>query len=258
MKSFSNHRESTALIGRNGRFLCMLFMLSISYIFCSASYAIEADAQVKLISGIQNEQTHALAKEVVRAAYERIGYRVKFEFFPGIRSLELANRGETDGDIARIAGTEKEFPNLRPVPTPVIHFQGIAFTKSVVRDIRSWDDLKGLRVGLIRGIRYSTIEAKGLNCFFAEDMTHLFRLLENGRIEVAIAVLDAGRIEIHANFQGSGIHVTGAPLYSAPLFHYVHNKNEYLIQALDRTLQEMESMGEIPRIHEDAIKRLMK
>jgi ABC-type amino acid transport substrate-binding protein len=210
-------------------------------------YASEVNGKT-VISAIENEQTHAIAKEVLREAYRRIGYGVQFQFLPGQRALESANDGVLDGDVARIAGTEYEYPNLIPVPTPIFYFQGFAFTKSVTRQIDSWNDLKGLRIGIIRGIRYSTIGTKELNPFFAEDMTHLFKLLNQNRIQVAVAVLDSGKIETYKNFRNSGIHATGKPLYASPLYHFLHRRNEYLIKPLNDILKCMTKQREIDLI----------
>jgi ABC-type amino acid transport substrate-binding protein len=219
--------------------------------------SMETESRIKVISGIINEQTHAMVKEVLRVAYNRIGCEVRFALYPGIRSLELANKGQTDGDIARISGTGNKFPNLRPISTPVIHFQGVVFTKTLTQKILSWEDLKGLRVGVIRGIRYSTIETKGLSPFFSKDMTHLFKLLENNRIQVAIAALQAGTIELYKNFNNSDIHITGTPLYAAPLYHFIHIKNQRLIEQLERVLKEMDQTGEMQHILDETFQKLM-
>ncbi len=179
-------------------FMVLLFLLCF---MCAASLVRSDNIHSVFITAIQNEQTHATAKEVLREAYRRIGYNVRFETFPGQRSIVMANNGESDGDVARIAGTEKEFPNLIPVPTPVILFKGMVFTKNITREIKTWKDLEGLNVGIIRGIRYSEIGTRGLSRYYAEDMTHLFRLLDQDRIQVAIAVSMAGKIEISKNFR---------------------------------------------------------
>ena len=173
-------------------FLVIILFLSIISV---ASMVCAEDNKSIVITAIQNEQTHAMAKEVVREAYLKIGYDVRFDFFPGKRSLEMANEGESDGDVARIEGTEKKFPGLVPIPIPVIWFDGVVFTKNIVKKINDWKDLNGLRIGIIRGIRYSEIGTKGFSPLFAEDMTHLFKLLDEGRIQVAIAVLKTGKIE---------------------------------------------------------------
>ena len=209
-----------------------------------------------VISAIANEQTHAIAKLVLQEAYRRIGYGVCFDDLPGKRALEWANNGLTDGDAARIEGTEKKYTNLVPVKIPVIHFNGVAFTKAVDKPIRQWADLRGLRIGVVRGIRYSTIGTEGMAPYFANDMTHLFTLLEEGRIEVAVAVEDAGRIEIHRHFQNRGIHVIGSPLFSAPLYHFVHIRNRSLVDPLEAVLSRMAASGEIQRLRDQALKQL--
>jgi len=220
-------------------------------------YSHSTELKKIVISGIENEQTHAMAKKVLAEAYRRINHQVRFMFVPGRRSMELANEGKTDGEIARILGTELQFPNLIMVPTEVIRFKGVAFTKSVDREINSWDDLKGLKIGVILGVRYSTIGTKGLKPFFADSMFHLFKLLVNDRIDIAIAVLKAGKIELEKNFKNSGIHVIGSPLYSAPLYHFVHKKNLYLIKDLNQTFVNMKDKGEIDLILKTTFRHLL-
>lgn len=203
---------------RAGRLLMPIFMGVLCFLQ-TVSFGFSAEspmaAKTLKISAIENEQTHAIAKQVLREVYQRLGYRAAFEELPGQRALEWANSGLTDGDVARIAGTEEKYPNLIRVNVPVIHFKGVAFAKRIDRRVDRWEDLKGLGIGVVRGIRYSTIGTEGMTPIFANDMTHLFTILDRGRIEVAVAVLDAGRIEIAKNFKNSGIHVIGAPLFSA-------------------------------------------
>ena len=110
-----------SLCGRKNKYLyCFICILWLSLSIFNEAHASENKSGTVVVSGIQNEQTHAMAKEVLREAYRRIGYDIRFEFLPGKRSLEYANKGLTDGDVARIAGTEKKYPNLIPVPTPII------------------------------------------------------------------------------------------------------------------------------------------
>ena len=222
------------------------------------AYASEIKDRIIVLSGIENEQTHTMAKEVLVKAYNQIGYNIRSEYLPGQRSLESANSGTTDGDIARIKGTDKVYPNLIQIETPVINFKGVAFTKNINRKINSWKDLKGLRVGILRGVRYSTHGTKELNPFFANDMTHLFKLLQQDNIEVAVAVLNAGKIEIQKNFKDSGIHATGTPLISASLYHFVHKKNKHLAKDLNNAIKYMADTGEIEKIHKITIEKLLE
>jgi len=233
--------------------------LSLSSITGSPVFGLQDIGRTKnlIISAIINEQTHELAKEVVRAAYKKIGVEVEFDDLPGRRGLEWANSGKTDGDLARIDGTEKKFTNLIKISTPITEFKGVVFTKKIARDILSWEDLKGLSVGIIGGIRYSDIGTKGLDRILVKDMHHLFKLLNRERIDVAIAVLDAGKIEIHMNFKDSKIHIIGHPLFSAPLFHFVHKRNKNLVPQLESAFQEMMKTGEIESIRKKALHEVL-
>ena len=231
--------------------IVMLFMM-VSPVFG------QQDSRRRLvISAIANEQTHELAKEVVRVAYEKMGMEVQFLDLPARRGLEWANSGKTDGDLARIDGTDKKFTNLIKISTPVILFKGVVFTKNIERNIRSWEELKGLSVGIIGGIRYSDIGTKGLDRVIAKDMVQLFMLLAKERIDVAVAVLDAGKIEINRHYRGAKLHVIGQPLLVAPLFHFVHKKNRDLVSQLESVLTEMEESGETSKICEQTMNKAL-
>ena len=116
--------------------------------------------------------------------------------------------------------------------------------------------MKDLRVGIIRVIRYAEIGTAAAPIYQADDMTHLFKLLDSGRIEVAIAVRNAGIIELQKSFKDSGIKIIGKPLHSAPLFHFLHRKNKHLIAKLDRVLQEMRNSGELETLVDKTFQQL--
>lgn len=229
------------------------FTVTLLIMLMAGAHPAPCDAGSVVISVIDNEQTHELAIPVVREAYSRIGYTAAFDRLPARRALEWANDGVTDGDLARIAGTEKQFPNLIRISIPVFRITALAFAVNDTRAISEWHDLKGLNIGIVRGIRYSEIGTRGMEPIPANDMTHLFKLLTLGRIDVAISVLDAGRIEIHRHYPAAGIHPAGDPLFIAPLFHYVHIKNGHLVQKLEKVLEEMEAKGEIRTLRKRAL-----
>jgi polar amino acid transport system substrate-binding protein len=238
--------------------ILIIFLKLISFSsMAMAQGAKEPAAPVVLLSAIQNEQTHTIAGAILKEAYRRIGYISEFDFLPARRALEWAASGKRDGDVARIASTQKAFPNLIPVPTPVVHIKGVAFAKNSIKPITKWDDLRGLNIGVIRGIRYSTIGTKGMQPLFAKNMGHLFQLLDGGRIDVAVAVQDAGLVEIKHNFPNRGIHIVSKNLYSAPLFHFVHKKNKGLVPLLDIALLEMKEKGETNEIYKQILHKLM-
>lgn len=236
-------------------FIVILLTIAVAPVLPAA--AEEDAAPLVVISAIENEHTHALAKDVIRVAYRRLGYRVLFDDLPAKRALEWADSGITDGDLARIAGTEEKYPQLIPIPVPVISFQGVVFTKNVSTTIEQWSDLAGLTIGIIRGIRYAEIGTRGMEPLLAKDMTHLFTLLDENRIDVAVAVRNAGLIEINRHFPASAIHVIGLPLYSGSLYHFVNRKNRDLVKPLAEILATMARTGELDRIHDGSLQNLL-
>lgn len=203
------------------------------------------------ISGIEGEQTHQIAREIIEEAYARIGISVTFLFVPGKRSLMMANNGRVDGDLARILGTETVYENLLPVPTRVLDFSAVAFTKRADITVNNWQELQGYRVGIIRGIRYSEIGTRGMNPRYADNMQHLFQLLDQGRVDVAIATIRAGMSEIAVHYPQGEIHQAGDVLHTEPLHHFLHRKHKEIIPLLDNALNEMTQTGIIRKIAEE-------
>lgn len=209
------------------------------------------------IATIQANPVHEMAKAVLEEAYKRVGYTVDFAPFPGIRSLTMANKGEADGDAARILGTEKKYTNLQPVPTSFMSFEGYAFSKKHGLEINEWKDLQGLRVGIVRGIRFAEIGTKGMDPYYAENVSHLFKLLEEDRIEVAVATKLSGQVQIRKNHSDSGIKMIGKPLYSAPLYHFVNKDKGEIIPRLDKVMKQMQARGEVSQIIEERYQTLL-
>ena len=72
--------------------------------------------------------------------------------------MQKSNNGVTDGEMLRVVGIEKNYPNLVPVPVPYLVAENVFFvSEDWSKDVREWDDLIpiakdkseiGLRIGL--------------------------------------------------------------------------------------------------------------
>lgn len=216
-----------------------------------------AENQPVILSGMQNDPIHKIASEVLVVAYDRIGVPVRFRWVPGKRALSEAARGQTGGDIARIAGTENRYKDLIPLSTPIVRFTAVAFTIKVEDDIRSWTDLKPYRVGVRRGSRYAANAVKDMRHVLGNSIPELFRHLVQGYVDVVVVAEIAGYKAIAAEFPDDGIRQLGDPLHVVPLYHYLHQDNKALVPRLDAVLQEMEKNGEISRIHRTVLNRIV-
>lgn len=227
---------------------------SVSLLLCLIAAGVRADesllkpGQTVKLSIIYKSLSQTIPRDVVREAYKTLGVHVEFNYFPPRRALELANRGIMDGETARIDGAAREFPNLIKIPVPVAYFTGVVFTKQIDRVIRTWEDLRGLKIGIVKGVLYSERGTKGMNTYDAKDNNHLFKLLDNDRIDVAIAVKEEGLYEIQKNFRSSNIHIIGQPVFTAPSYHYIHKKNKKWEPQLESVLHDMANKGEMKRL----------
>ncbi|MCP4020360.1 MAG: amino acid ABC transporter substrate-binding protein [Desulfobacteraceae bacterium] len=241
----------------------LFFWLGAFFILLSPFWIGQADAgQAKdpskkiVIAAIVDDKFHTIAMDILHLAYQRIGYTALFIEMPGKRCLEYANSGKVDGDAARVKGICQIYQNLLPVKMPILYFQGVAFTKGIRPSIRNWNDLKGLRIGVVSGIQHYQEGIKDMNLFLADNQNHLFKLLSLDRIQVAISDKTSGLLEIDKNFKDAGLHTVNPPMYASYLFHVVHKKNRKLIAPLEKVLYRMERSGEIQQIEKNILKQL--
>jgi polar amino acid transport system substrate-binding protein len=92
-------------------------------------------------------------EEIARAAFGRVGVEVEVNTVPTERSLINVNAGRDDGDIFRVAGVEKEYPNVVRIPEKTLDNEFIAYTTTERTDIKlaGWDDLRPYSVAFATG-----------------------------------------------------------------------------------------------------------
>lgn len=116
-------------------------------------------------------------------AFRRVGVELRLVKLPPERGLINANAGIEDGDLTRIAGLEKHYPNLIRVPEKLVDWEFMAFSKnaSISPD---WPVLRQHSVGHIKGWKiYEQNLATAGQVTTADDAEQLFRLLDLERIE---------------------------------------------------------------------------
>jgi len=218
-----------------------------------------AAGEIIRIAGAQAHTTHALAAEVVKEAYRRIGFDARISYLPNRRALIAAAGGQFDGELGRIAGAEKNYPTLVRVPVPVVWIDGVAATVDKTADIKAWKDLDGLPVAIIRGELYAEEGTSALSVppLHVNDYSQLLAMLLRGRAKVVIGIRADLNLEISRNILGQHIKVGKTPLFSAPLYHFVHESRRALVPRLEAVLRKMADEGDIEKLHKRALERLM-
>lgn len=205
-----------------------------------------------VISGSSHIRLHQIGARILEKVYTKAGIHFSWQALPTRRSLVEANAGAYDGEIARIPGASSQYPNLIAVPTPIMAIKGHVYTVNVKRDIRSWQDLRGLHVAIVRGELYAEMGTKNTERTLVKDYRQLFQLLLNGRTDVVIGIDTEAEYNIAKYFPGKGIHSIGESVFSAPLHHLVNKKNADLIPRLNRIIRAMRDDGSLARITREA------
>lgn len=178
------------------------------------------------------------AAQVIRTLYESLGHRVNIQELPGRRALVDSNEGKYDGELVRIGGTEHQYPNLIPVPTPIMQSKTVVVTlASAPISPGGWRDLQGFRIAIPTGVQLIENRAKEYQIEHVKvtDAQSILQMLEHKRIDLTVMPLTMAKQYPEPN----QLRIVSPPMETVDLFHYVHVKNRHLVQALDKKLKEI-------------------
>lgn len=190
---------------------------------------------------------------IVGEALRRLGYELRLVKLPPERGLINANAGIEDGDLTRIAGIEKLYPNLVRVPEKVMDWEFAAFSKDASIP-SNWLGLRPRSVGHIKGWKiYEQNFAGAERVSTADDPYQLFRLLDLNRIEVALYERWIGLAFLKQ--QGlKGIQPLAPMLATREMFIYLHQRHAALAPKLADSLRAMKREGIYQQAYFDMLK----
>ncbi|MBU2705666.1 transporter substrate-binding domain-containing protein [Zooshikella marina] len=184
--------------------------------------------------------------------FAEIGVKVTYRFNPWARSMEDARQGLVDGTFLwyKTADREQDF-YISEQPIGYISFV-FFHLRDKVFDWRSFDDLKGVRVGATIGYNYGEpfmeMEQKGkLHVIRSKSDLQNLRMLLKGRIDIFPHDLTVGYYEIHNTFSKK----------EASLFTHhskaLQNKGAYLMLS-KKSIKNKEWIG----LFDEALTRFIK
>lgn len=210
-----------------------------------------ACAHELVFSSIEKTPITFLAESMLSQAYGELGYDIKMVSMPSRRSLNMANSGRVDGELFRIAGIEKAFPNLVPVPYPLMRGRLMAVTLGA--GITDWNpqQLSNAVVGVRRGIIVAERAARGLKAIVVNDFDQMLNLLKLGRIDVGLVAEVQGVSSMNAE-QRAQLVMLDRPVTEFTLYHYLNNKHHGLVLPLAQVFRRLTGNGEFAAIVEAA------
>lgn len=189
-----------------------------------------------------NDARTGYADLIAIEAFRRIGVELRLVVVPAERALLNANAGIEDGELARIAGLEAQYPNLIRVPEKFIDWEFTSFTKDPTLAM-DWPSIRLRSTAHIKGWKIYERELKGAaSVIAADDPAQLFRLLETGRVDTVLYERWLGLALLKTqHLTGTIAHVP--PLETRGMFIYLHRRHAAIVPSLSEALRALKAEG---------------
>lgn len=196
--------------------------------------------------------------EILRVVYGRLNIAVEFEDVPGKRALALSSAGELDGEIQRIANLAHDYPTLVQISPPINYIEPSVFTTTLRLDVRSWNSIKDYNIGIVRGVGSSEAGTQGMTSVTpAASLENMIRMLDADRFDLMVTDLFSGRVAVKKLNLQARIHPLAPPLEKIYIYHYLHERHRDLAAKVARVIQDMEASGELARLRETLVNRVL-
>lgn len=199
-------------------------------------------------SFLSTPKEDGLLDRIAKEAFARLGIQAEVPFLPAERSLMAANEGLHDGELNRIAGISKMYPNLVQVPESNMDFRFVGFSKDLAIETKDWADLKPYRVGIVKGWKILEQNLKDHpDVIYVYSAEQLFRQLEKGHVDIVLYGELVGRAQLK-NMGLTEFNILSPPLAIREMFMYLHKKHTTLVPQLAESLRGMKKDGTYNRI----------
>ncbi len=175
-------------------------------------------------------------------AFRRSGVKLKLVKLPAERGLINANSGIEDGDMVRIAGLEKLYPNLIRVPEKLIDFEFAAYSKNPDISV-SPKTIRSHVVGHVTGWKIYERYLKGAeHIVTATDPEQLFSLLARDRAEVVLYARWMGEAHIK-KLNLKGIYQLQPLVAKRAMFIYLNKRHSELVPKIAKAIRDLKREG---------------
>ncbi len=222
--------------------------------------AIAAPDRMILSTGMREPWTTAdhtgFTDLVVAEVFRRLGIKAEVSvILAAARGIKLVDDGVDDGLTARVAGLEKNYPNLVQVPEKIFDNDfvaaALADNTSKAWTIRSFGELAPYSVAYIIGWQifdHNLGPVRELTQ--AKDSDQLLTLLGNHRAEIILH--ERWQVLWHAKQKGITLRVFEPPLAPVPMYMYLHRKHIDLVPKVSAELAAMKRDGTYQTLAERA------
>ncbi len=194
-----------------------------------------------------NSPFSTVMREVMLEAYKRIDIDAQILHLPGKRALKLSSMGAVDAELYRMGFINETSPDLIKVPVPLYLFEIRAFSKNFDFKPDGWQSLQNYKVGVVSGVKITARNTEGMQKEAVNSVRHMFALLQNERIDIALTTNIAGSIAMK-ELKLNSIKALEPAVHSFPVYHFVHKNKRELVPKLTAALTQMKNQGVINQI----------
>jgi polar amino acid transport system substrate-binding protein len=185
---------------------------------------------------------------VTAEAFSRLGIRLKTVRLPAERGLMNSNAGIEDGEMSRIAGLDKIYPNLVRVPEKIMDWVFVGFSRKPIRIDKGWSSLSPYSVAIIRGWKiYEKHVPAASGLTKVKTPQQLFVLLVRGRVDIILYERWNGMHMVRRDYPG--LRMLRPEFARREMFIYLHKKHRALVPRLTAVLRAMKRDGTYQRIY---------
>jgi len=197
---------------------------------------------------ISNETQTGFGDKVLSEAFKRMGYKLETSRLPAERALINANKGIDDGDLLRISGLQKKYPNLIQVPEKIMDMDVMLFTKNKPSfKVKGWDSIRSHSISIITGWKVFELNLGAkVDITKTDNIQQIFTMLKKNRADFAGHERWTGLAFLKDN-KITDITMLEPPLISTPLYTYLHKKHKKLVPQLSAQIKKMKQDGSIKK-----------
>ena len=233
----------------NKKLVCT-FTLLASLIFLHANVYAE-NTLIFNVTGqppLNTNEHNGFMDEVTREALRRVGYKLIINRQPAERGLRSINNGLIDGEMSRIKGINKIYPNLIRVKEKIMNWDFVVFSKKDIDLNDGWTGLENKNVSFINGWKILEKNVpESARITKTKNSSQLFNLLKKDRTDFVIYEHWGGN-EVMTVMGLKNIQMRKPALASKEMFMYLHKKHVVLIPKISAALLEMKKDGSYRKI----------
>lgn len=212
--------------------LCMFALL-----WTNSGFSTELPTLQVVTSLNQSAMSDRIEKKLSKA-YQTLGYRIQVQRLPAGRSLMMANAGDFDAELFRIAEVAQQYPQLLRVPTPLERINLFAFVKrDSTKSLSAWQQDTTLKIAYVRGFKMAEHYSFAGKAVPVNTVNQAVQMLLQGKVNVLLEDPESvASTTIELSPDGM-LKQLPSILATADLFHFIHKKHEALVAPLAASLQ---------------------